>query len=87
LQAGDQLVYVAAGQPLDRQRAIRALATLISERSLPFNPETLLKAAYRAGANGDPWDGYLKVKAATAENFAAARDPGAVLRHRLGLAP
>jgi hypothetical protein len=66
--------------------ARRALATLISERSLPFTPEALLEAAYRVGA-GDPWDGYLKVKAATAENFATARDPAAVLRHRLGLAP
>jgi len=67
--------------------ARRAIATLISERSLPFTPEALLETAYRVGAERDPWDGYLKVKAATVENFATARDPAAVLRHRLGLAP
>jgi hypothetical protein len=63
----------------------RAIATLITERTLPIGADELLDLAYRAG-NGDPWAGYLKVKTATQESFAGARDPNAVLRKRLGVA-
>jgi Bacterial regulatory protein, arsR family len=66
--------------------ARRAVAALIRDRTLPFTVEQLLELAYALG-DGDPWDGYLlRVKAATEQSFAGARDPTRVLHKRLGLA-
>ena len=38
--------------------------------------------AYRLG-NGDPWDGYLKIKTRTEHGFDGAATPAAVLAKRL----
>ena len=42
----------------------------------------LLPEAYRIG-NGNPWDGYLEIKAATEKPISGARDLAAVLRKRI----
>ncbi len=42
----------------------------------------LLPEAYRIG-HGDPWDGYLKIKAVTEQPITGANNPAAVLRKRL----
>jgi hypothetical protein len=66
--------------------ARRAIAALIRDRTLPFTVEQLLELAYALG-NGDPWNGYLlRIKAATEQSFAGARDPTRVLHKRLELA-
>lgn len=64
------------------QNAERALATLITDRSLPLPLDELMSHAYRLG-NGDPWDGYLEVKVLTELQLDTARDPAAAVRARL----
>lgn len=58
------------------------LTTIIATRRLPFTLDELLEAAYTLG-DGDPWDGYLAINDATSTTFADARDPRAVIIHRL----
>ena len=43
----------------------------------------LLDLAYRVGRDGDPWDGYLRLKPALTTSLDGARAPLAVLRSRL----
>ena len=62
--------------------AVRALTTLITERRLPATPDRLMSDAYRLG-NGDPWDGYLKIKTRTEHRVDGAAAPAAVLAKRL----
>jgi hypothetical protein len=57
----------------------------VAGRTLPFTEDALVRVAYNVGG-GDPWTGYLTIKAATEQSFTGARDPAAVLRKRLGLA-
>jgi len=64
--------------------ARRAIGTLVAARTLPFTEDTLMLVAYQVGG-GDPWTGYLTIKAATEQSFTGARDPLAVLRKRLRL--
>lgn len=59
-----------------------ALGRIVDGRRLPFTVDELLRAAYALG-NGDPWDGYLVVKEATETAIGDARDPRAVILHRL----
>ena len=61
--------------------ARRALGTLVADRTLPLTEDSLMLVAYKAGG-GDPWTGYLTIKAATEQSFTGARDPLAVLRKR-----
>ncbi|MCB2175601.1 MAG: hypothetical protein KQH57_07310 [Actinomycetales bacterium] len=62
-----------------------ALERLAAERALPVSVDELLEAAYRLGS-GDPWEGYRDhVKPATEGSLDGTRDPGAVLRARLGI--
>lgn len=62
--------------------AISALTTLCKDWHLSLSADDLLPEAYRIG-NGNPWDGYLEIKAATQQGFSGARNPDAVLRTRL----
>ncbi len=62
-----------------------ALTTLRTERRLPLSIDELLTRAYTLG-NGDPWDGYLRIKQATEAALTGARDAAAVLRARLDAA-
>jgi len=59
-----------------------ALGRIVHGRTLPFSVDELLRAAYALG-DGDPWDGYLKIKASTESALGDARDPRAVLLARL----
>lgn len=70
-------------RPIHRHEpnARSALARIVSERRLPFDVDELLRVAYVLG-HGDPWDGYLAVKAATEASIGDARDPRALLLAR-----
>jgi hypothetical protein len=63
--------------------AWRALQTLVIDRRLPLNVDELLGYAYRFGADGDPWDGYLVVKSITEFQLDSAKNPASALRARL----
>lgn len=65
--------------------ARNALIELQRDRRLPLSADELLEIAYHHG-NGNPWDGYLKVKHLTEDAITSARNPGAVLRKRLEVA-
>lgn len=86
--AGNQTDHVTgnAGSTFPKhkheQNAIDSLTRICRERRLPLSAEDLLPEAYRIG-NGDPWDGYLEISAATEKGFGGARNPAAVLRKRL----
>lgn len=69
-------------QHANEPNAIRALSDIQRSRRLALSANELLTEAYRIG-DGDPWNGYLSIKAATEVSIAGARNPGAVLRARL----
>ncbi len=62
--------------------AVRSLTALVTGRHLPIGTDELLSEAYRIG-DGDPWNGYLSIKAITEAPITGARDPAAALRARL----
>ncbi len=63
--------------------ARNAITTLITDRHLPLTLDELTTHAYRLGT-GDPWEGYLVIKATTTDAFGPdVKNPAAVLRYRL----
>ena len=64
------------------KNALPSLKRACEDARLQITAEELLPDAYRIG-NGDPWDGYLEIKAAIDQGFAGARNPVAVLKKRL----
>lgn len=60
-----------------------ALTTLRRERTLPLSLDELMTHARALGENGNPWDGYLRIKQATEAALTGAMNPAAVLRARL----
>ncbi|MFV9424930.1 hypothetical protein [Microbacterium sp. S1037] len=64
------------------KNALPSLKRACEDARLQISAEELLPDAYRIG-NGDPWVGYLEIKAAIDQGFAGARNPVAVLRKRL----
>ncbi|WP_260981287.1 helix-turn-helix domain-containing protein [Curtobacterium pusillum] len=74
------------GQPHEHEPNARAaLASLVSDRSLPLTVDELLAHAYRLG-NGNPWDGYRVVRQVTEQPLTGARDARRVLEARLAAA-
>ena len=60
-----------------------ALQTVAEDPRCPIPVPELLDLAYRVGRDGDPWDGYLRLKPALTTSLDGARAPLAVLRSRL----
>lgn len=70
-----------AGGHEHEPNARRALAAL----GVDVPTDELLRIAYAAGRDGDPWDGYRQVKHELQSFGGSIRDPAAVLRKRLGV--
>ncbi|MDJ1115395.1 helix-turn-helix domain-containing protein [Microbacterium dauci] len=80
-----RVLNTPSGQHQNHPFAVNALRTLRTDRKLPLSPEELMRYAYRLG-NGDPWDGYLRIKQATEANLTGAKNLAAVIRSRLDAA-
>ncbi len=65
------------------ENAISALRRVAARSNLPLGHLELLGYAYEIGV-GDPWLGYETMLPTFLKPIGDARDPGAVLRHRLG---
>lgn len=65
--------------------ARQALTRLRADADLTTSVNALMVMAFEAGADGDPWDGYRKIRDAVGAGMQGTRSHTSVLRHRLGL--
>lgn len=68
----------------NEQNALRALVGLRGKHGLPLTATELLGFCYEVGW-GDPWKGYMQIVPVVSQPITDARDPAAVLRHRLDM--
>lgn len=68
-----------------QDNARQALTRLRAEAGLTTSVNALLVMAFEVGADGDPYDGYRKIRAVVDAGMQGTHSHTSVLRHRLGL--